>query len=458
MKFSRAAIRYNAHALPDLRFEEQQLTSFAGLIVFQSLFARLNLPERLRQCFRGLKVSPIFGYARIVLLLVCHFLLGYRTLREMRYYADDPIVKRVLGLKRLPDVATVSRALASVGEDSVEAVQRLMRQLVLERLARLGLVTITLDFDGSVIGTGRAAEGTAVGFNRKKKGQRSYYPLFCTIAQTGQVLDVVHRSGNVHDSNGAEAFIAQCIAAVQQALPGVRIELRMDSAFFSEDIVKRLDAAGVEYAISVPFERLSALKTLIEKRRHWRPIGQGAACFELSWKPKSWARCHRFLCIRKRVKVQNKEPLQLELFVPHAYGYEFKAILTNKSLGPSRLLAFHNGRGAQESVFAELKSENALAYVPTRTWLGNRLYLLAALLAHNLAREMQMIAHPATRATTAKRPALWPFASLGTLRNHLLHRAGRLIRPQGRLTLSMAANAAVKKDLLHFLQELSVAA
>ena len=48
---------------------------------------------------------------------------------------------------------------------------------------------------------------TAVGYNKKKKGQRSYYPLFCTVAQTGQVLDVWHRAGNVHDSNGARAFI-----------------------------------------------------------------------------------------------------------------------------------------------------------------------------------------------------------------------------------------------------------
>ncbi|MGH8613350.1 MAG: hypothetical protein ACREYF_15385 [Gammaproteobacteria bacterium] len=61
------------------------------------------------------------------------------------------------------------------------------------RLAKLDLPRVTLDFDGSVIGTGRVAEGTAVGFNRKKKGQRSYYPLFYTVAQTGQVLDVLHR-------------------------------------------------------------------------------------------------------------------------------------------------------------------------------------------------------------------------------------------------------------------------
>jgi hypothetical protein len=86
---------------------------------------------------------------------------------------------------------------------------------------------VTLDFDGSVIGTGRWAEGTAVGFNRKKKGQRSYYPLFCTLAQTGQVFDVLHRSGNVHDSHGARNFILACIATVRAALPGVCIEVRM---------------------------------------------------------------------------------------------------------------------------------------------------------------------------------------------------------------------------------------
>ncbi len=85
------------------------------------------------------------------------------------------------------------------------------QSLVLDRLRLLDLPHITLDFDGEVIGTGCFAEGTAIGFNRKKKGQRSYYPLFCTLAQAGQVLAVLHRSGNVHDSNGSEAFILQCI-------------------------------------------------------------------------------------------------------------------------------------------------------------------------------------------------------------------------------------------------------
>jgi hypothetical protein len=110
----------------------------------------------------------------------------------------------------------------------------LRQRLVPGRLRLLALPRITLDFDGPVIGTGRFAEGTTSGFNRKKKGQRSYYLLFCTLAQTGQVLAVLHRSGNVHDSNGAEAFILQCIEQVKQAAPNTRIEVRMDGAFFSD--------------------------------------------------------------------------------------------------------------------------------------------------------------------------------------------------------------------------------
>jgi hypothetical protein len=52
------------------------------------------------------------------------------------------------------------------------------------------LPRLTLDFDGSVQSTKGHAEGSAVGFNKVKKGARSYYPLFCTVAQTGQFFDL----------------------------------------------------------------------------------------------------------------------------------------------------------------------------------------------------------------------------------------------------------------------------
>ena len=91
-----------------------------------------------------------------------------------------------MGLRKLPDVSTISRALSQLETDGVEDVRQLSRSLVIEGLQREQLPRLTFDFDGSVQSTNGRAEGTAVGFNKSKKGARSYYPLFCTVSQTGQ--------------------------------------------------------------------------------------------------------------------------------------------------------------------------------------------------------------------------------------------------------------------------------
>jgi hypothetical protein len=458
MKCSKASIHRKTHRLPELRFEEQRLTSFAGLILFQALFSRLGLKEQLTGCFRHLKVSPIFGHGLTVLLLIVHLLLGYRRLQDMRYYQDDPMVRRLLGLQRLPDVATVSRTLAGMDARSVDRLRRLNRQQVLQRLGALNLARITLDFDGSVLSTGRFAEGTAIGFNRKKKGQRSYYPLFCTLAQTGQVLDVWHRPGNVHDSNGAQDFILACIGEVRTVAPRAVLEVRMDSAFFSDAIVGMLDREGVEFTISVPFERFGELKRRVEERRRWHHLNDRCGFFQSRWKPKSWGIKQRFVFIRTRNRKQHKEPVQLDLFVPYEYGYDFKVIITNKRINARKLLAYHNGRGAQEGIFAELKSQTQMDYIPTRRQAGNQVFVLSAMLAHNLNREMQMMTDEQQRKTTEKRAPLWHFVQLGTLRRNLIQRAGRLTKPQGALTLTMSANPTVKSELLHYLDVVKQAA
>ena len=213
MKCSRKSVRTKAAAIPELRFEDQRLTSFAGLVVIQRFFQVIQFKARLQKCFRHLSQGKIFDRTTIFLQLVIHVLLGFRELRDGAHYQDDPLVQRVLGLKRLPDVATISRMLKEA--DETRSANFANCWTLLELIGSLALPRITLDFDGSVQSTKRRAEGTAVGFNKKKKGARSYYPLFCTVAQTGQVLNFLHRSGNVHDSNGAREFILHCVQQVR---------------------------------------------------------------------------------------------------------------------------------------------------------------------------------------------------------------------------------------------------
>lgn len=440
MKVSADSIYTRQRAIPSVKFEpDSQMTSFGGLVIFQALFQRLDLWRRLNECCLGLPTGSLYSHAVALRLLVVHLLLGFKRLRDIEFYHTDPMVLRTLGLQQLPSVPTVSRLLADFNGQSVDSLRGCVVDFVLERLAKLQLPTITLDFDGSVLSTKRHAEGTAVGFNKQKKGLRSYYPLFCTVAQTGQVLNVLHRSGNVHDSNGALAFIEQCIAEVRKILPKVRIEVRMDSAFFSDATVREMEHLDVCYTISVPFERFVELKGKIEARRRWLPMpGRKDGCyFEERWKPRSWRQKARFIFIGTLERKQDKEPVQLDLFRPVDSQWQYKVIITNKRTGAGRVAAFHEGRGYQEKILGDMKQDVQMGYIPCRKRAANEVWLLSSVLVHNLGRELQLHADPEQRPSTMQRTALWVFESLDTLRRKIVQRAARLTRPQGMWTITL---------------------
>ncbi len=458
MKLSRFQVQRKTHKVPDLRFEDQRLTSYAGLLIFQLLFAKLDLHNRLRRALRPFAKGKAYGLPKVVLILITHLLLGFRHLREIRFYRDDPMVLRLVKLKMLPDVATISRALKQANATGVLALRQLGRQLVLEPMMALAPSTLTLDFDGSVLSTERLAEGTAVGFNKKRKGQRSYYPLFCTLAQTGQVFDVLHRPGNVHDSRQAREFISDSICHIQNALPRVRNEIRMDSAFFADDILSMLEPMEIDYTVTVPFARFTGLKSDIETCEKWIRINDDVSYFEPDWKPKKWHQLRRILVVRSRTHKRRQGPIQLDLFEPYVEGYDFKVIVTNKPLCARKLIAFHDGRGSQEAIFGEMKSQGQLDYVPTRTLAGNQIFMLCVMLAHNLNRLLQISTRQKDRKTTEKRSPLWCFEQLRTMRRTLLHKAGRLTKPQGNLTLTLSANKAVRERMLHYVDQLKDAA
>ncbi len=129
MKSSKAQIQAKYHKIPVIKFEDQRLTSFSGLLIFQALFGRIDLKNRLKKCFNHFKISPIFGRHLVVLLLIVHLILGFRRLREVDYYRDDPLVLRLMGLRKLPDVSTISRALSKM-ESAGSSVPRQVNPIV----------------------------------------------------------------------------------------------------------------------------------------------------------------------------------------------------------------------------------------------------------------------------------------------------------------------------------------
>lgn len=444
-KVSRSEVRGRTRPIERVTFEDQQLTRFGGLAVIAAFFARIGFNERLRQALRGVADAGCYGYDRLVGVLVVHQLLGFRELRELDHYRDDPLVRRVVGLERLPSVSTLSR-LGQAPAAVVERLRGLLGRGVIARIRASRLRRVTLDFDGSVQSTRRQAEATAVGYNHKRKGERSYYPLLCSVAQLGEVFDVLHRPGNVHDSRGAAAFITACVERLRAGAGRCRLEARLDTAFCAAAILDTLERLGVAFTITMHFAHGGGIKEAVERRRRWYRLDRERDYFELPRhvRPSNWSPHYRLIVVRQRARSRQRGPLQLDLFEPRATHYTYKALVTNRTQRAATIVAFHEGRGEQEALIGELKSDCGLDYIPARRLVANQIYLLAGLLAHNLARELQIAAGPPPRANPVNRAGQWMFHELATLRRRLLWQPGRLIRPQGTLTLALADNVSLR--------------
>jgi hypothetical protein len=59
------------------------------------------------------------------------------------------------------------------------------------------------------------------------------------------------------------------------------------------------------------------------------------------WKPTSWPATYRFLFVRHQVQRQGKEPLQLDLFEPRDFDYDYRVVITNKIASARSMLLFH---------------------------------------------------------------------------------------------------------------------
>jgi len=150
----------------------------------------------------------------------------------------------------LPDISTFSRILATADERCVQNIRRLCRELIAMRAAYLQPCTHHAGLRRLRHFTKRHAENSAVGYNKKHKGWRSYYPLFCNHRSDRTDFDLLHRPGNVHDSHDALAFIASCIDEVHWPYPALSSKCAW-TALFSARHRRHAHQRSIQFTVSV---------------------------------------------------------------------------------------------------------------------------------------------------------------------------------------------------------------
>ena len=113
---------------------------------------------------------------------------------------------------------------------------------------------VTLDMDSTVIGVNGSQQGAEKGFNPKKRGQKSYHPLLCYIAETRECLHNWFRSGSAYSGNGAADFMKECFERLPKRV--WKVFVRADSGFYSGELLDVLENRNCQYLIKVKMKNL----------------------------------------------------------------------------------------------------------------------------------------------------------------------------------------------------------
>ena len=428
-----------------IQFGHEQLTSCGGLELVHRYFQLIELKARIRRAL-GKHTGGDYGSSHLVLLVIGLLVVGARRLQHLRYLTNDSLFARFCGLSRIPSDRTVVNWLKQFTRRSLRGLMRLNSELLYEQIQKLALRRLTIDLDGTVIRTGGKVGWAMRGFNPHHPKDPSYYPLLAHLAQTGQILRLKNRPGNVHDSKGAERFVRELIGEIRARLGcALTLEFRMDAAFFQQNLLKLLSRLGCFYAVKVPLCQWTGVKALIAAQAQWTAVTGDIDGFETRLELAVWGLQLRVVVYRKRVHHQSPKNYQLDLFSPDDGYFEYSAVATNLALTPQTLWYFAAGRGAQEKTFAELKGEFALEVVPTNHYGANSAGLQLSILAHNLMRSFQLHSTLATpKPRSRKRTYSYRIASMKTLRFLLINRAARLARISGRKILRFSSNPATE--------------
>jgi hypothetical protein len=439
-------------------FTDEKLSAYGGIELFRRFLDRSGFTERLQKVFAIRQFDGDYGSFRITLALVGLLLVGGTRLRHLRVLERDPLFLRFARLHRLPTDRTVSNTLKETTSAVRERLGDLLRDVAFDTARAAGLSRITIDLDGTVLRAGLCAEGAERGFNPHHPKDKSYYPLTAHLAQTGQLLAVVNREGNVHDSHRALETLAFVVDAVRANLAPRHLEARFDGAFFRRDILEFLERSRIEYAIKAPLWDWLDTRRLIAQRRRWKRIGPDLQAFSTTLRIPQWNRSLRVAVYRKHVSHQTRKNFQLDLFDPNDGHCEYASVATNKRIGLRSLWDFMAGRGGHEKTLGELKQHLAFDTIPSHDWDANTTWQLISALTHNVLRQFQIATTAPARLNGPKRTYRWVLESLRTFRYEVLNLPAKLARPEGRTELRIAASRDTQERIRKIVNALPEAA
>jgi hypothetical protein len=381
-----------------------------GIGAMHLLARKLGLVDDIDRGLHLLKRHLPYFESDHVLNVAYNLLSGGSRLEHLEVRRNDEVYLDALGAQRLPDPTTAGDFCRRFTEADVEQLMDILNETRLRAWKEQPDAFFDeafIDADGALAPSGAwCKEGVDIAYD----GTWGYHPLVVSLANTGEPLFLVNRSGNRPSHEQADVYLDKAAALCRRA--GFRkITYRGDTKFTQTKHLDCWDTDGIRFIFG--FDARSNLKGLaeglpdLEYRELERPprytiktvprqaperhkervvsgrgfdtlklIGEEVAEFE--YRPVACEKAYRVVVLRKKLVVEKG---QLWLFEPDRY---FFYITNDRTTPASEVVFLANGRCDQENLIAQLKGGVKALAMPVGDLVSNWAYMVMASLAWSL--------------------------------------------------------------------------
>lgn len=364
-------------------FDGGNLTSDGGVLWLRRVDEGLGLTEGLARGLVDRRDPQRVRHPRLEQLRqrIYQIACGYEDCNDADFLRSDPALKIALG--RLPESdqdlssqPTLSRFENAAGERELKRLNgQLLRTYLETRAKPAGRIVIDLDSTDDPT-HGQQAFSFYHGFYR----QHMFHPLLCFDGESGDLLAVRLRPGNVHAANGVVKMLERIVKKIRRRWPGVEIVLRADAGFCVPRLYRWCERERVGYVIGLIVN--ATLKTL-----HDPLLVQAQALYE---ETRAKARLTGEVGYRAGPWKRFRRVVMKAEVMPEGTNRRF--VVTNLKGEAGPLYDFYVGRGEVENRIKDLKNALCADRLSCCSFAANcfRLLLHAAayVLLHHLRRRL----------------------------------------------------------------------
>jgi hypothetical protein len=399
--------------VPNIHYELSERTrgiGCGGIAAIHTLCKNTGLMHTIDRNVGVLKRHLPYHESDHVLNIAYNSITGGRCLQDIELRRNDEAYLDALGAERIPDPTTAgdfSRRF-SRGDivDLMEAINQTRLRVWRRTIPRRDRKEAIIDVDGMLAETtGECKEGMDIAYN----GIWGYHPLIVSLANTGEPLYLVNRSGNRPSHDGAARWIDRAVELTGQVFG--RTLLRGDTAFSLTEHFDRWSEGGVGFVFGYsaapnlvraaeklseeqwkPLERRqkspaggssrarpeNVKEKIIERRGYKNLVLVQEHAAEFAYSPTKCRRTYRMVALRKKIEVREG---QARLFEEDRY---FFYVTNLEEPNAQEVVFLNNERCNQENLLSELSSGLNAMRMPAGDLESNWAYMVMASLAWTL--------------------------------------------------------------------------